>query len=50
MKNIDKMFSEKQISEDEKFRNKEEADKIIKEFSDSAEEMAEDKKKSLMEI
>lgn len=50
MKNIDKMFSDKQISEDEKFRNKEEADKIIKEFSDSAEEMADDKKKSLMEI
>lgn len=50
MKNIDKMFSDKQISEDEKFRNKEESDKIIKEFSDSAEEMADDKKKSLMEI
>lgn len=50
MKDIDKSFNEKKISEDEKFKLKEDADKIIKEYSDMAEDLASDKKKSLMEI
>lgn len=50
MKSIDKDFSEKKISEDEKFSFKEEADKIIKDFSDQAEDIALDKKKSLLEL
>jgi len=50
MKSIDKSFTDKQISEDEKFKLKEDADKIIKEYSDMAEDLASDKKKSLMEI
>jgi ribosome recycling factor len=50
MKSIDKDFSEKKLSEDEKFSLKEESDKIIKEFSDQAEDLSNDKKKSLMEL
>jgi ribosome recycling factor len=50
MKSVDKQFTDKAISEDEKFQQKEEADKIIKDFSDQAESLAEDKKKSLMEL
>jgi len=50
MKSIDKSFSDKQISEDEKFKLKEDADKIIKEYSDMAEDLSSDKKRSLMEI
>jgi len=50
MKSIDRDFSDKKISEDEKFSFKEEADKIIKEFSDQAEDISSDKKKSLMEL
>jgi ribosome recycling factor len=50
MKSVDKQFADKAISEDEKFQQKEEADKIIKDFSDQADSIAEDKKKSLMEL
>jgi ribosome recycling factor len=50
MKSIDKQFTDKQISEDEKFSQKDEADKIIKDFSEQADSIAEDKKKSLMEL
>lgn len=50
MKSIDRDFSEKKISEDEKFSLKEEADKIIKDFSEQAEDLASEKKKSLMEL
>ena len=48
MKSIDKQFTDKLLSEDEKFSQKEEADKIIKEYSEQADSIAEDKKKSLM--
>jgi ribosome recycling factor len=47
---IDKDFSDKKIGEDEKFTLKEEADKIIKEFSAELETLADEKKKSLLEI
>jgi ribosome recycling factor len=50
MKVVDRDFTEKKISEDDKFSLKEEADKIIKDFSEQAEELATNKKKSLMEI
>lgn len=50
MKSIDKDFTDKKISEDERFSLKEEADKIIKEFSEQAESLSNDKKKSLMEL
>jgi len=49
-KDIDKDFNDKKISEDEKFTFKDEADKIIKEFTEKLEELASDKKKSIMEI
>ncbi len=50
MKSVDKQFTDKALSEDEKFQQKEEADKIIKDFSDQADSLADDKKKSLMEL
>jgi ribosome recycling factor len=50
MKSLDKSFADKAISEDEKFQQKEEADKLIKEFTEQADSIAEDKKKSLMEL
>lgn len=49
-KSIDKDFSDKKIGEDEKFTLKDEADKIIKEFTSELEELASEKKKSIMEI
>jgi len=50
MKDIDRDFTDKKISEDERFAQKEEADKIIKEYSEQAEDISSDKKKSLMEL
>jgi ribosome recycling factor len=50
MKSVDKSFADKASSEDEKFQQKEEADKLIKEFTEQADSIAEDKKKSLMEL
>lgn len=50
MKSIDRDFSDKKISEDEKFSLKEDADKVIKDFSEQAESLSNDKKKSLMEL
>lgn len=49
-KNVDKDFSDKKIGEDEKFTLKDEADKIIKEFNEKLEDLASEKKKSIMEI
>ncbi|NBO17281.1 MAG: ribosome recycling factor [Proteobacteria bacterium] len=49
-KSIDKDFTDKKIGEDEKFTLKDEADKIIKEYTEKLEGLAEDKKKSVMEI
>lgn len=50
MKDIDKQFEDKEISEDEKFDTKEEVDKIAKEFTDKVEELGENKKKDLLSI
>jgi ribosome recycling factor len=50
MKDIEKIFTDKEIGEDEKFRLKEETEKIVKEFSDSADESGETKKSELMTV
>ena len=50
MKDIEKDFSEKAIGEDEKFRLKEEVEKIMKEFLSEAEELGENKKEELLKI
>ena len=49
-KEIDIDFSEKKISEDDKFKLKAEVDKIIKEFSQEIEKLAEEKKESILSI
>lgn len=50
MKDIEKDFTSKSISEDEKFTNKEEVEKLVKEFTGKVEEIAEDKRQDLMKI
>ena len=49
-KSIDKDFTDKKIGEDEKFTLKDGVDKIIKEYNEKLDELASDKKKSIMEI
>lgn len=50
MKDIEKEFTDKLIGEDEKFRQKEEVEKIVKSFVEQAEQLSEDKKQELMKI
>jgi ribosome recycling factor len=50
MKEIEKEFSEKSISEDEKFKEKELIEEIVKDFIDQADKIGEEKKKELMTI
>ena len=50
MKEIDKDFSDKAITEDEKFKQKEEVKRVIKEFIDQADSIGEEKKKELMTV
>jgi len=50
MKEIDKDFSDKVISEDEKFRQKEEVEDIIKDYLNQADEIGEEKKKEIMTV
>ena len=50
MKDIDKQFEDKDISEDEKFDAKEEVEKIVKKHTDESEELGENKKKDLLSI
>jgi ribosome recycling factor len=50
MKDIEKDFSNKAISEDEKFRLKEEVEETIKEFIDRAEDIGTEKKNELMTV
>ena len=50
MKDIDKAFGDKSIGEDEKFTQREEADELVKEYTKSAEELAEGKKSDLMTV
>lgn len=50
MKDIDKSFTDKLIGEDDKFRQKEEIERIMKEFSGKVETLGESKKDELMTI
>jgi ribosome recycling factor len=50
MKMIDKEFTEKTISEDEKFTQREEVEKIVKSYVEEADSFGEIKKKELLEI
>lgn len=50
MKDIDKDFSDKEISEDEKFRHKEEVEEIIKDFVNQADTVGEEKKEEIMTV
>ncbi len=50
MKDIDHEFSEKKISEDDKFTLKEEVEKVVKDFITQADQMGETKKKELLVI
>lgn len=50
MKDIDKDFDDKNISEDDKFNLKDEVEEIVKEHVDKAEEMGEKKNSELMTV
>ena len=50
MKDIEKDFSDKSITEDEKFKQKDDVEDIIKEFTEEAETIGEDKKKEIMTV
>ena len=50
MKDIDKEYDDKDISEDEKFTQKDEVEEIVKEFVGEAEEMGKTKSDELMTI
>jgi len=50
IKEVEKQFADKEIGEDEKYKLKEDYDKIIKDFSAKADEMGESKKSDLMTI
>lgn len=50
MKDIEKDFSDKLISEDDKFRQKEDVEEVIKEFISQADEIGEEKKKEIMTV
>lgn len=50
MKDIDNQFSNKEITEDDKFSAKEEVEKIVKEFTNLVESTAEKKKADLMTV
>ena len=50
MKDIEKEFTDKKIGEDDKFRNKEEVEKIVKDFISQADDLGENKKQELLTI
>ena len=50
MKDIDKDFSQKNISEDQKFKNKEQVEETIKEVIEKVEELGESKSKELITV
>lgn len=50
MKDIDKDFDNKAISEDEKFRKKDEVEDVVKEFVSMAEDTGEAKRKEIMTV
>jgi ribosome recycling factor len=50
MKDIDKEFTDKKIGEDDKFTQKEEVEKVVKNYVEQADEMGEAKKEELLAI
>lgn len=50
MKDIEKSFTAKEISEDQKFTDKDSVEKIVKEFVEKAEEIGESKRTDLMRV
>lgn len=50
LKEVEKQFADKEIGEDEKFKLKEDYDKLIKDFSAKADELGDSKKSDLMTI
>jgi len=50
MKDIDKEYDEKNISEDEKFAQKDKVEEVVKEFVEMAEEMGKTKSDELMSV
>lgn len=50
MKDIDKDFSDKKIGEDEKFTFREEVEEIVKEFSDQADDLADNKREDILRV
>lgn len=50
MKDIDSRFNSKDISEDQKFDEKEKVEEIVKEYTDKTVKMGEDKKADLLKI
>jgi len=50
MKDIDKEYDDKNISEDEKFTQKDEVEEIVKEFVEKSEEMGKTKSNELMTV
>jgi ribosome recycling factor len=50
MKDIDKDFSDKVITEDEKFKQRETVEDIVKDFVEEADELGEEKKKEIMTV
>lgn len=50
MKDIDKLFNEKQLSEDEKFTQKDKVEDILKEYNEKATDIAEAKKEDVLKI
>jgi len=50
LKAIDKQFADKQISEDEKFTQREEVEKLVKDATNTVGELGEAKRKQILEI
>lgn len=50
LKEVEKQFADKEIGEDEKFKLKEDYDKLIKDFSAKADELGDSKKSDLMTV
>lgn len=50
LKEVDRQFTDKEIGEDEKFKLRDDYDKLIKEYSAKADDIGEDKKTDLMTI
>jgi ribosome recycling factor len=50
MKDIERAFTDKEISEDDKFSQKEEVEKTVKTFTEESESIGEEKKQELMTV